>query len=59
MSLSAPDEKKKVDSVDEKWLDFALEMTLEFYKDPDTVSSYGFRYLCYAARNFSSLVVIG
>ena len=45
MSLSAPDEKKKVDSVDEKWLDFALEMTLEFYKDPDTVSSYGFHYI--------------
>jgi len=36
--LSAPGEKKK-DFVDGKWLDFALEMTLEFYKDPDTVSS--------------------
>ena len=40
-SLSAPGDKKK-DFVDGKWLDFALEMTLEFYKDPDTVSSYRF-----------------
>ena len=39
--LSAPGDKKK-DFVDGKWLDFALEMTLEFYKDPDTVSSYRF-----------------
>ena len=40
--LSPPGEKKK-DFVDGKWLDFALEMTLEFYKDADTVSSYRFR----------------
>ena len=39
--LSAPCDKKK-DFVDGKWLDFALEMTLEFYKDPDNVSRHGF-----------------
>merc|ERR1711970_646640 len=36
--LSAPGGERK-QFVDGKWLDFALEMTLEFHKDSDTVSS--------------------